>query len=141
MAIIQKAGAIILSQKEPTHVALLYRSKQNDWTFPKGHVEIGESIVETTRREIMEETGLNSRLIGELPLMEYNNQNNDRVVVSMFIMQSENDTTTKTEFLGDKIIWVFYKDIADKLSYDNIKQYYRTVVKIIEDSIKKIQDS
>ena len=39
MKIIQKAGAIVFSQKDPSLIALLYRSKEKDWSFPKGQVE------------------------------------------------------------------------------------------------------
>lgn len=29
-----------------------------EWSFPGGHIEFGETIFETARREVMEETGL-----------------------------------------------------------------------------------
>lgn len=140
MLIIQKAGAIVLSQKDPAFVALLYQSKQDDWSFPKGRVEKGESAVETMRREVAEETGLPVRLVGgELPPMEYVHPNGDCIIVHLFLMQSEDDVALKTEFKGDKIVWVSYKEVADKLSYDNAKQYYYKILRRIEDEIKTIQ--
>jgi 8-oxo-dGTP pyrophosphatase MutT (NUDIX family) len=39
-------------------VLVLHVRDQDRWGFPKGHVEVGESIAEAARREIIEETGL-----------------------------------------------------------------------------------
>ncbi len=139
MAIVKKAGAIVLSKKNPALIALLYRSKQNDWSFPKGHIEEGESAAETTRREVMEETGLPVRLIDtELPPMEYEHKKDGHVVVHMFLMQSENDDTPMAEFKGDKIAWVPYKEVADRLSYDNLKKYYASVIEQVEKTINAL---
>lgn len=139
MPIVQKAGAIVLSQKDPARIALLYRGKQDDWSFPKGHVEEGEEVAETTRREVAEETGLPVRLVGEpLPAMEYDHPKGDHIVVHMFLMQSEDDATLKTEFEGDKIVWVNYDEVAGKLSYDNIKQYYASVYTQVESAINTL---
>lgn len=140
MLIIQKAGAIVLSQKDPALVALLYRSKQDDWSFPKGRIEEGESAVETTRREIAEEMGLPVCLVAdELPPMEYMRPNGDCIIVRIFLMQSEDDVALKVEFKSDKIVWAPYKEVADKLSYDNAKQYYYKILRRIEEEIKTIQ--
>jgi len=139
MAIIQKAGAIVLSQKNPSHIALLYRSREKDWTFPKGHVEKTESIIDTTRREIAEETGMSVRLVSaQLSPMEYDNSKGDHVVVHMFIMQSEDDSAIKTEHDGDMVIWIPYVDVAKKLSYDNIKHYYEGIIDVIEKTIHSL---
>jgi len=140
MTTIQKAGAIILNQKDPALVALLYRSKQDDWSFPKGHVEENESVIATMRREVAEETGLLVHLVdNELLPMEYIHPKGDHVIVSMFIVQSDNDVIPKIKLKGDKIIWVPYKEVADKLSYDNVKQYYHKILRRVEDVIKELQ--
>lgn len=142
MSTVQKAGAIVLSEKDPTQVALLYRSKQDDWSFPKGHIDDGESIAETTRREVAEETGLPVRLIKEeLPTMEYDHPKGDYIVVHMFLMQSEDDSQLKPEFEGDKIIWVPLSEVADQLSYENIKEYFASVVDRVETVISGLQSN
>ncbi len=128
MTIVQKAGAIILSRENPALIALLYRSKQNDWSFPKGHVEVGESVVDATKREIAEETGLRVRALEHtLPAMEYMHPSGDQIIVHMFLMQSENDSDVKPEFSGDKIVWVDVHEVSGRLSYENIKSYYLSI--------------
>lgn len=139
MGIINKAGAIIISQKDPTLIALLYRWKQDDWSFPKGHVGEGEEILDATQREILEETGLSTRFISEpLPVMEYQQDSGDHVIVSMFIVRSENDSLLKTEFEGDGIDWVKYDKVADRLSYKNTKEYYLKILPKIEHVILEL---
>jgi 8-oxo-dGTP pyrophosphatase MutT (NUDIX family) len=45
--------------KNDNPLFLLVNSKRSGiWGFPKGHVENGESEIETARREILEETGI-----------------------------------------------------------------------------------
>lgn len=124
----------MLSQANPELIVLLYRAKQKDWSFPKGHIEDGEEIAETTRREVKEETGLPVKLLSKLSPMEYNHPTGDMVVVYMFLMQSEKDSALRPETIDDKVVWINFKEVYEKLSYDNIKNYYKTVLP----KIKKI---
>lgn len=139
MKSVQKAGAIILSQKDPALIALLYRSKQNDWSFPKGHVEKDESPIETACREIKEETGLSVIQIVDLPPIEYRHPTESHIINHMFLMRSENDSSLKNEFRNDKISWIPYKEIAEKLSYSNTKEYYTSILNFIEKQIANLQ--
>lgn len=129
----------MLNQVNPELIVLLYRAKQKDWSFPKGHIEEGEEIAETTRREVREETGLPVKLLSKLSPMEYNHPTGDMVVVYMFLMQSENDSALKPETIDDKVIWVNFKEVYEKLSYVNIKNYYKIVLPEIEKTIAKLK--
>ena len=50
-----KAGCFLID-KENKMIALIHREKQNDYSFPKGHVEQGEDIKSAAIRETAEET-------------------------------------------------------------------------------------
>ena len=52
-------------------VLLVHRPAYDDWSFPKGKAEPGETIEETAVREVREETGLNCRIIRVLPSTRY----------------------------------------------------------------------
>jgi bis(5'-nucleosidyl)-tetraphosphatase len=59
----KSCGAIVFNRCGGmiTYLLLRHRNGQH-WGFPKGHVEAGESEVETALREIYEETGLKVKL-------------------------------------------------------------------------------
>ncbi|HJN85345.1 NUDIX domain-containing protein [Candidatus Uhrbacteria bacterium] len=63
---ISSGGIVYKVTKRGVHVAFV-RDSVGKMTFPKGHVEHGESIEKTARREILEETGLRGlRLVRKL---------------------------------------------------------------------------
>ena len=69
---IYAAGAILWrEEKGKLLVALIHRNRHNDWSFPKGKVDPGETFPQTAVREIVEETGLRVKLGVKLPRAEY----------------------------------------------------------------------
>lgn len=69
---IYAAGAILWrEEKGKLLIALIHRSRHNDWSFPKGKVDPGEYFPESAVREISEETGLKIRLGVKLPTANY----------------------------------------------------------------------
>lgn len=63
------AGAVVT--RKGGDVLLVHRPKYDDWSFPKGKAERGETDEECALREVHEETGLVCELDGELPSTEY----------------------------------------------------------------------
>lgn len=47
------------------------RAGRVEWCLPKGHVEPGETLVETAAREVAEETGIEGRVLIELGTIDY----------------------------------------------------------------------
>jgi len=61
----RSAGAIIFRKENGKifylllyYPSLSHRAEKNFWDFPKGHIEKGESEMDTVKREIFEETGI-----------------------------------------------------------------------------------
>jgi 8-oxo-dGTP pyrophosphatase MutT (NUDIX family) len=52
-------------------VLVVHRPAYDDWSFPKGKLEPGESDEEAALREVEEETGLRCTLDHELPATRY----------------------------------------------------------------------
>jgi mutator protein MutT len=126
-----KAGAIIISHDDKNKIALLYRKSLNDWTFPKGHIEPGENSEQAMIREIFEETGLTVTIIDALPNLEYAGPDKKINSVNMYLVQSKDDSKLKPEFEGDDIQWVALDKVIDKLSYQNLKDYFPSILPII----------
>jgi 8-oxo-dGTP pyrophosphatase MutT (NUDIX family) len=131
----EKAGAIILSSINRSKVALLYRGRQNDWSFPKGHVDPGENSVETMTREIREETGLVVDIIETLPPLEYVSSSGELVCTKMFLVVSKDDSKLKLEFKEDDIQWIQLNKVVKKLSYDNLINYFTKILPTINDFV------
>lgn len=52
-------------------VLLIHRPRYDDWSFPKGKIDAGETIPECAVREVAEEIGLKVRLGMPLPITRY----------------------------------------------------------------------
>ena len=51
-------GAVVVQAGKALIVKRAHEPRKGEWSLPGGRVELGESLVEATRREILEETGL-----------------------------------------------------------------------------------
>lgn len=135
---VKKAGAIILSKNDPTQILLLFRGKHQDWSFPKGHLEEGEDAAGAATREVKEETGLDVSVLTPLQSMEYENAKEGHIVLELFLVQSKDDSVLKTESEIDELHWVSYQNILEKISYDNIKQWYQENISFIENILSQL---
>lgn len=56
------AGCVIVRHSESQPLFLLIRDQYGQWTFPKGHLDEGETSPEAAVREVHEETGITGSL-------------------------------------------------------------------------------
>lgn len=125
----EKAGAIIVRDNGGVQEILLeYRGREDlkDWTFPKGGIEEGETPEETAKREIMEETGLEVEIIKTLPDSYYHAGRYGEAKTYMFLAKPTGGKI-KPEFDRDKVEWVPIDKASERLSYQNLKDYFESV--------------
>ena len=96
---------------------LVHRPKYDDWTFPKGKAEPGETDEECAVREVEEETGLRCELGAELPSTYYTDSRGRPKRVRWWRMEPVAGAFTPTDEV-DEIRWLTREDAAELLSYD-----------------------
>ena len=73
------AGGVVWRRDEEgtVEISLVHRPKYDDWSLPKGKIEIGESAIACAYREIMEETGFEVAFGRSLGKVSYEVSNGD----------------------------------------------------------------
>lgn len=120
----KSCGVIIYRQEAGEIEFLAVKSRGNGhWGFPKGHIEKGESEVETASREVYEETGLCVNLIdGFRKCISYPLSEDTLKEVVFFIGRSAAGVVS---IQPEKILefrWANYRAIKELLTYENIKE-------------------
>lgn len=133
-----KAGTILLS-KDYKKVGLVYRTKLDDYSFPKGHIEKDETLIECALRETEEETGRKCTLITneEIGKLEYVNY--EGTIYTHLFLAIDNGPTTKfiNEYDKENLVWVDINDVANKLTYNDLKEFWLNNLDKINKLIKE----
>ncbi|WP_221934938.1 NUDIX hydrolase [Georgenia yuyongxinii] len=90
---IQAAGAVVWRVRgRKLEVLLVHRPKYDDWSWPKGKLDEGESIAACAVREVAEETGLHVALGQPLPTVRYRDLNGRTKTARYWAAQELGDT-------------------------------------------------
>ncbi|PJD97861.1 MAG: hypothetical protein CK425_01650 [Parachlamydia sp.] len=125
-------GVIPLKKVAAQWQVLLIQMNAGHWSFPKGHPEIGESALETARRELFEETRLSiSRVLVEVPFEEnYQFTKNTNLInkkVFYFLAEvSGNVTVQKEEIQAFK--WISPIDAINSLTFLEDKILFKQIL-------------
>ena len=113
-------GIIFYKTRQNTKILLVKNSNGRYWSFPKGHIEDGETEEETAVREIKEETGLDVTLVnGFREISEYCPFGKIRKRVVFFLARAFTDNVRIQEEEIDSYIWVDLQQARKLCTYDN----------------------
>jgi 8-oxo-dGTP pyrophosphatase MutT (NUDIX family) len=126
------AGGVLVRmiRGRPMLAAIRPRGKDRIWALPKGHIDEGESPAETAMREVLEETGVEGRLVEKLGDVRYvytaswQGGSGERIfkVVSFFLLRAgrgrigEIDEAMQVEVAEAR--WLPLDEAPRLLSYD-----------------------
>lgn len=117
----KSCGAIILYNDADSVKTLLVRNHNGrNYSFPKGHVEKGETEQQTAIREVKEETGLDIEIIDSFrEVADYCPFGKIKKRVVFFMAQTFSDRVTIQQEEIDSYIWVDLRDAHHRCTYDN----------------------
>jgi 8-oxo-dGTP pyrophosphatase MutT (NUDIX family) len=117
--VVRAAGGVV--RDDEGRVALVYRPKYDDWTFPKGKLEPGESEEEAALREVYEETGLGVELGRELGSVEYTDPKGRPKTVHYWVMAVSGGEFTPNREVSE-LRWLPLDEAPAQLSYDRDRE-------------------
>lgn len=133
----KSCGAVVFyNGKSNTRILLVKNNNGRYWSFPKGHIEIGESEKETAVREIKEETSLEVEIKdGFREVSDYCPFGKIRKHVVFFLAQAFTDNVRIQEEEIAEYVWVDLQQARKLCSYDNdlrIINKAETAIRIIK---------
>lgn len=122
--LVRASGCVVwrASDGGPLEFLVIHRPRYDDWSFPKGKLDPGETDEECALRELAEETGVGGELGVELTPVEYVDHKGRPKLVRYWMVAVDSSDTTVDHFEAndevDVLGWMNATDTATKLSYD-----------------------
>jgi 8-oxo-dGTP pyrophosphatase MutT (NUDIX family) len=120
-------GVVVRGTGADRSVLLVHRPAYDDWTFPKGKADPGESDEECAVREVEEETGLRCALGRELQPTDYDDARGRPKHVRYWTMEVVGGSL-RFEHEVDEARWLAPDEAAALLSYERDLDVLREAV-------------
>ncbi len=121
--LVEAAGGLIVREGgSGTEVAVVHRPRYDDWSFPKGKLDRGETFEAAALREVEEETGLRGRLVRELPSARYEDHKGRPKVVRYWLMEAEGDVSFAPNDEVDELRWLPPAEASALLTYERDRE-------------------
>ena len=122
----KSCGAVIFRKTDVWNVLLIRHNKGRHVSFPKGHVEPGETESQTAEREILEETGLRVKVDRRFRAENRYNIRPDtqKLVVIFAAMTDQAEITPQPEEIAEAF-WLPVEEAATRLTYERDRKIMR----------------
>jgi len=116
------AGAILYTIKNGTVLYLLIKDFHNNYGFPKGHIEDGETLLEAAFREIKEEVGIEATINENFKEeLKYIMPNGIEKISHYYLAYFENQEPNKQPEEVQEILLLDYDSAITTLTFENMK--------------------
>jgi bis(5'-nucleosidyl)-tetraphosphatase len=137
----KSCGVITVLSGEGDSKFLLLKQSDGSWTYPKGHVEAGETQEETALRELQEETGITKIKLLDFPIIreEYEiNFTEPALKINEYFIGLVKDTivTIQVEEI-EAYAWVSFDEAMERFEYEERKESLSQAQKYLEEYEKQ----
>ena len=131
------AGALCWREVEgELKLALVHRGRYDDWSWPKGKVDPGETLPQTAVREILEETGLSIKLGQRIHISNYIMPNGAHKEVHYWAARVSDADVARSKFKPDdevaEVRWVSVLEARSLMTYEYDHEVLDKVVALYE---------
>lgn len=122
----KSCGAVIFNEDK----ILIIQQVEGHWGFPKGHVEEGETEVETAIREIKEETNIDVEIEEKFRYVErYSPKEDVEKDVVFFVARKIGGEISAQEEEVQNIKWVSCSEAMEMLTFESSKNVLKSVMR------------
>ena len=111
----------------PEVLVVTARRRPDQWVFPKGHIEAGETPEQAAVREVHEESGVSATIVGPLEDVQIQMPSEDQTV-RYFLMRAV-DTGPAGE--GRQSVWLTADEALNRLTFDTSRGSLRKALDMI----------
>ena len=121
----KSCGCIVLDKR----TVLLIKHNSGHWDFPKGHMEEGETEVETAIREVKEETGIvvDVRKKHRYSITYMPKSDVEKEVIFFLAKKKKGEETPQMEEV-QKVEWVTWEEAFQRLTFESAKELLRKAI-------------
>ncbi len=134
--VVQAAGGLVVRRHQGAlEIAVVHRPVQQDWSFPKGKLEEGETFELAALREVEEETGMACRLLRFIGHTEYVDRKGRPKAVAYWVMAARSGSFAPNAEV-DELRWVTLDQASRLLTYPRDREL--TAVLMAADQVEPL---
>ncbi len=120
----KKAGCVLVNTKTKM-IGLIYREELDDYSFPKGHLETGETLEECAVRETAEETKRDCVIVSDAGeyVELYTTPKGEECENHMFLAV-DTGASDNTSLEVHDLVWTSVEDVEKTVSYQGLKDVW-----------------
>lgn len=131
------AGGVVLNVHGQI---LVVNQKHNSWSLPKGHIDLGETVVEAAKREIYEESGLRDlvmlRELGTYQRFKIGKggaeeDQSEWKTITFFLFSTSEQNLAPVDPENPEARWVDKEEVTSLLTHPKDKEFFLKIKEIL----------